>query len=224
MSICRTLYIQRSVILLREHRLAKQKRAAFGFSLSGGNRLVVACACACACARSQLQYKILRTRGRPRDLIFNQFSIDCCQNAFASGAPPRTPLGGLQRPPNPQLQKVGSHLRPPILTFLDPPLIIDEKLTWKDHISLVRSKIAKTVGILYRVRHLLNRSALFILYCSLFLPYLTYCAEIWGNTYKSNIQCIFLLQKKIVRIVYGANCKDHTDVIFQDFLFFYFMI
>ena len=27
--------------------------------------------------------------------------------------------------------------------------IIDEKLTWKDHISLVRSKLAKTVGILY---------------------------------------------------------------------------
>ena len=44
------------------------------------------------------------------------------------------------------------------------------------HGPLVRSKLAKTVGILYRVRHLLNRSALFILYCSLFLPYLTYCA------------------------------------------------
>ena len=41
-------------------------------------------------------------------------------------------------------------------------VIIDEKLTWKYHISLVRSKLAKTVGILYRVRHLLNRSALFI--------------------------------------------------------------
>ena len=102
-------------------------------------------------------------------------------------------------------------------------VIIDEKLTWKGHISLVRSKLAKTVGILYRVRHLLNRSALFILYCSLFLPYLTYCAEIWGNTYKSNIQCIFLLQKKIVRIVYGANFKDHTDVIFQDFIFYFIL-
>ena len=53
-------------------------------------------------------------------------------------------------------------------TFLG--VIIDEKLTWKDHISLVRCKLSKTVGILFRVRHLLNRSALFILYCSLFLP------------------------------------------------------
>ena len=97
-------------------------------------------------------------------------------------------------------------------------VIFDEKLTWKDHISLVRSKLSNTVRIVYRIRHL-NRSALFILYCSLFLPYLTYCAEIWGNTYKSNTQCMFLLQKKIVRIVYDANFRDHTDVIFQDLKF-----
>ena len=84
----------------------------------------------------------------------------------------------------------------------------------------------RTVGILYRIRHLLNRSALFILYCFLFLPYLTYCAEIWGNTYKSNTQCIFLLQKIIVRIVYGAHFRDHTYVIFQDlkFLKFYDLV
>ena len=94
-------------------------------------------------------------------------------------------------------------------------VIIDEKIAWKDHISLVRSKLEKTVGIFYRVRHLLNRSALFILYCSLFLPYLTYRAEIWGNTYQSNTKCVFLLQKKTVRIVYAANFKDHTDVIFR---------
>ena len=34
-----------------------------------------------------------------------------CQNAFASGALPRTPLGGLQRP-RPQLEKVGLHINP----------------------------------------------------------------------------------------------------------------
>ena len=37
---------------------------------------------------------------------------------------------------------------------------------------------------------------MYILYCSLFLPYLTYCVEIWGNTYPTNINDIFLLQKK----------------------------
>ena len=32
---------------------------------------------------------------------------------------------------------------------------------------------------------------------------------------ESNTQCIFLLQRKIVRIGYGANLKDHTDVFFR---------
>ena len=99
-------------------------------------------------------------------------------------------------------------------------VVIDEKLAWKDHIRpylYLHQIYQRPSEFFYRVRHLLNPSALFILYCSLFLPYLTYCAEIWGNTYTSNIHCIFILHhKKIVRIVYGANFKDHTDVIFQD--------
>ena len=35
-----------------------------------------------------------------------------------------------------------------------------------------------------------------ILFRSLFFPYLTYCVEIWGNTYPININGIFLLKKK----------------------------
>ena len=38
---------------------------------------------------------------------------------------------------------------------------------------LLLSKLSKLVGILYSVRRLLNRFALFILYFSLFLPYIT---------------------------------------------------
>ena len=91
---------------------------------------------------------------------------------------------------------------------------IDEQLTWKDHISVVKSKLSKTIGIIYRASNFLNQSSLFTLYCSLFLPYMTYCLEIWGNTYKSNTLCIFIAQKKVLRIVMGANRYDHTNDIF----------
>ena len=43
---------------------------------------------------------------------------------------------------------------------------------------------------------------MYILYCSLFLPYLTYCAEIWGNTYLTNINGIFFLQKSYPHYVW----------------------
>ena len=47
---------------------------------------------------------------------------------------------------------------------------IDEILTWKDHISVAKSKLSKTIGIMYRASTFLNQSSLFTLYCSLFLP------------------------------------------------------
>ena len=57
----------------------------------------------------------LGCRWRPRDLIFSQFSIDCCQNLFASGTLPGPRWGGgLQRPPNPQLNLAGSHTDTPL--------------------------------------------------------------------------------------------------------------
>ncbi len=67
-----------------------------------------------------------------------------------------------------------------------------------------------------------EKGILDIIGCIVLFSVFTISNILWGNTYKSNIQCIFLLQKKIVRIVYGANFKDHTDVIFQDLIFLKF--
>ena len=66
---------------------------------------------------------------------------------------------------------------------------------------------------MHRASTFLNQSSLFTCYCFLFLPYLTYCLEIWGNTYKSNTLCIFILQKKVLRIIIGANRYNHTNCI-----------
>ena len=49
-----------------------------------------------------------------RDLILSQFSIDCCQNAFVSGALPQTPLEGLQRPQTPSWKNWVTHTDSPV--------------------------------------------------------------------------------------------------------------
>jgi len=38
---------------------------------------------------------------------------------------------------------------------------------------------------MYRASSLINKHG--ILYYSLFKPYIMYCAEVWGNTYATNI-------------------------------------
>ena len=77
-------------------------------------------------------------------------------------------------------------------------VVIDQSLNWNNHINLVRSKLAKVASVLYKVSHVIDRSSLHTLYCSLFLPYLMYCCEIWGNNYTAKLQCIVSLQKRVI--------------------------
>ena len=45
---------------------------------------------------------------------------------------------------------------------------------------------------------------------------MSYCCAVWGNTYKSNIEYIYLLQKKVVRIVCGVGYREHTNELFNE--------
>ena len=74
-------------------------------------------------------------------------------------------------------------------------VMIDDKLNWKNHICLVKSKLSKSCTVMYRASFLIDRRGMHIMYYS-FLPYNMYCAEVWGNTYATNIKyfiiCTFL--------------------------------
>ena len=90
-------------------------------------------------------------------------------------------------------------------------VIIDHKFCWKPHIKHVRSKVAKSVGVLGKTREVLNYNSLLTLYHTLILPYLTYCVEVWGNTYSSNINPLIIIQKRAIRIVHKVGFYDHTN-------------
>ena len=91
---------------------------------------------------------------------------------------------------------------------------MDSKLDWNDHINIVRNKIAKNVSVMNRVKHVLTSSALYSLYCTLVMPYLTYCCEVWGNNYKTRIHSLFILQKRAIRICLNTDYKCHTKPLF----------
>lgn len=43
------------------------------------------------------------------------------------------------------------------ITFLG--VIIDEKLNWKSHIKHIQNKISKSIAILYRAKHMLDKNS-----------------------------------------------------------------
>ena len=93
---------------------------------------------------------------------------------------------------------------------------IDENLTWKSHISHVCQKISKSIGILFRSRFYLSKKSKISLYYTLIYPYLTYCNTTWSSTYKTNLKRIFLLQKRIVRILTNSEFRAHTAPLFNE--------
>ena len=95
-------------------------------------------------------------------------------------------------------------------------VIIDHKLNWIEHISYVKNKISKGIGILYKARQFLEKRDLLNLYFSYIYPYLIYCIEIWGCAAKSHMNPLYLTQKKIIRIITFSHYISHTQPLFQD--------
>ena len=74
---------------------------------------------------------------------------------------------------------------------------LDSSLSWRPNINTIIKKISKTIGLISYLCHYLPKSIMILLYNSLILPHITYCIEIWGNTFSTFIDPVFELQKKL---------------------------
>ena len=76
-------------------------------------------------------------------------------------------------------------------------IIIDHKLNWVQHITYVKYKIAKGVGIMYKARRFLSKACLTNLYHTYIYPYLIYCIEVWGIDPKCHLTLYFLFKRRL---------------------------
>ena len=74
-------------------------------------------------------------------------------------------------------------------------VLIDENLSWKNHLDCVITKISKTIGMIAKLRHFVPSSVFTNIYKSLILPYLTYGLVAWGKASKNYLNKIVVLQK-----------------------------
>ena len=93
---------------------------------------------------------------------------------------------------------------------------LDSGLTWRNHIDYIKGKIARGIGILCKARKYLKENTLITSYYSFIYPYLCYCIEVWENTYKSYIEPLLRLQKKVLRIITGSKKLSHTAPLFNE--------
>ena len=94
-------------------------------------------------------------------------------------------------------------------------VFIDNKLNFKEHILTLENKIARSVGILSKVRYNFPLKTLLQLYHALIHPLLTYGIVVWGSTYPSYLSKLKTLQNKAMQIISGSHYRDEANPIYK---------
>ena len=106
------------------------------------------------------------------------------------------------------------------LTFSDCSMFLglklDNRLKFSDHISHISCKISKNIGLFSKIRQNLPLTARLNYYNGLIFPYLNQNIIVWGKTYDCYIKPLFILQKRMIRLIANAEFLEHTDHYFLD--------
>jgi len=94
-------------------------------------------------------------------------------------------------------------------------ILIDSNLSWKSHTSHIIKIVSKYNGIIRRVKPYLPLDSLKTLYNTFILPYLSYCALIWADKNNSNLEPLYLIQKKAIRTCTNSVWLAHTNPLFS---------
>ena len=80
-------------------------------------------------------------------------------------------------------------------------LLIDEHLTWKDHVDETVKKISKAIGALKRVRPFISVKTALQIYHALIRPYFDYCSSVWVECSVTLCDKLQKLQNRAARVI-----------------------
>ena len=108
-------------------------------------------------------------------------------------------------------------------------LILDDKLSWKSHIKHLKSKLSRSLGILFKLRHLTNKNVLLTVFHSLFLSHLNYGILCWARSSrtiigqgerarssKTSLQPLIILLNKALRCINFCNYRDPVNNLLRN--------
>ena len=94
-------------------------------------------------------------------------------------------------------------------------LVVDDALTWSQHIDYISTKIARGVGILKRTRSFLPKQSLLTLYQSMTEPYFNYFSIMWGKCNETLLDRLQTLQNRAARVIANVSYEaaDHNSLL-----------
>ena len=92
-------------------------------------------------------------------------------------------------------------------------LIIDEQLSWKEHIHQLCNKLKGLFPIFYDIRNFINLKHSQIIYYAMVLSRINYGLIIYGSADNKFMLLLQTLQNKLVKVLLNRNYRDPTNEI-----------
>lgn len=95
-------------------------------------------------------------------------------------------------------------------------VILDDQLSFKEHVRYIKGKIHKSIGIIFKARMYLNRESLVSLYYSFLYPYILYCIVVWGGCNSTTLDPIIKAQKFAIRSIACKPKRTPSQALFNE--------
>ena len=86
-------------------------------------------------------------------------------------------------------------------------VLLDERLSSENHISVVENKVSKNIGILHKAKNIFRKGGLKTQYFLFAHSYLNYGDIAWGSTTRTELKKLASKQRQAIRAIYAA---EHT--------------
>ena len=94
-------------------------------------------------------------------------------------------------------------------------LILNETLSWEDHLQAMATKAARSIGVMSKLKYCLPQNIMLNLYHTLVMSRLNYQLLNWGSHLSWDNERMTKLQKRAVRNITRAPYLAHTEPIFS---------
>lgn len=99
-------------------------------------------------------------------------------------------------------------------------LIIDNKLSWKNHIDHIKKLITPYIFVIKKLKQTTQQHTLMLIYNSFILSRLTYLNPIWSRCVRYKINEVDVLHKRVLKIILGVSILYPTQELYSKFTSF----
>ena len=95
-------------------------------------------------------------------------------------------------------------------------VIIDEDLTWNDHITHICNSLRKLFPIFYHLRNYLSTDNIKCIYYAMVYSRIKYGIEVWGMTSGTNMGQVQILQNRLLKVLLRKPYRYSTDKLHNE--------